>query len=96
MDDQERQYFVNTIKDLERAKLRWKAVALAAIASAAFIFVVTGGINMAQRFQARAMMQQAADERARAEALAREEAYARQLAEASRRRAEAAKAGPRP
>jgi hypothetical protein len=42
VDDQERQYLVSTIKDLERAKRRWKAVALAAILSAAFIFVFTG------------------------------------------------------
>jgi hypothetical protein len=96
VNDQERQYFVNTIKDLEGAKRRWKGAALAAIAGAAFIFVVTGGINMAQRFQTRAIMQQAAAERDRAEMeaeAARERAAA---AEAARRQAEAAKAGPRP
>jgi hypothetical protein len=87
VDDQERQYFVNIVKDLERAKRRWKAVALAAIASAAFIFVFTGGINILQRFQARAMMEQA--QRARDEA-----ERARNVAELLRQQAEAAKGQP--
>jgi hypothetical protein len=84
MDDQERQYLVNTIKELERSKRRWKATALAAVAGAAFIFVMTGGINLLQGFRTRALMQEAAAERDRAEAESQRALEARQQAEAAR------------
>lgn len=83
MDDQ-----VNAIKDLERAK----AVALAALASAVFIFLITGGINLLQGFRARAMVQQAEvmtkeaeAQRERAEALM-QHALQRQQAEAAKQK----------
>jgi hypothetical protein len=86
MDDQERQYLVNTIKELERSKRRWKAVALAAIMGAALIFVMTGGINLLQGLRTRALMQQAQAERDRAEMERRRALEERERAEAERSR----------
>ena len=79
MDDQERTYLVEHIKDLARSRSRWRLMALVSLAVLVLPILLQGGVNLLQGYRAVAH---------RREAL-RREVEARAFAEQQRREAEA-------
>jgi hypothetical protein len=73
MDDQERDYFLQTIRELERGKRRWQVVALLLLAAfALFLVVGMGSLTLfglgLERSRTREAMMRAEEARAQAEA----------------------------
>jgi hypothetical protein len=89
MDDQERTYFVEHIKALERSRSRWRLTALVGLGLLVLAILVQGGVNVLQGYRAVAQMREA-ELRALAEEQLRA-AQAQALAEELRRAAEAQK-----
>jgi hypothetical protein len=81
MDDQERTYFVEHIKDLEQSRSRWRLMALVSLVVLVLAILLQGGVNLLQGYRAFAH---------RREALLRE-VEARAFVEQQRREAEAQK-----